>query len=175
MNLLDNFKRFLKEAKASTAIEFAIVFPLYVFFLIAFIEFGIMMYGNALLDSTLTRASRRAMVGCIKGECDNENLVNNILAEIDEASFGFISNDDTALGGKLKVKIAPIDTNVALVIDGTVILGDGGDVVSYCLEYDWNDLLPITPSTFIPGLPKGTITFKTCTVVRNEEYGAYQR
>lgn len=175
MNLLVSFKKILRENKASAALEFAFVFPIYFFLLMGFVEFGIMMYGNALLDSSLTRASRRAMVGCMEGECDEQNIINDILEELRRSSFGFIGNQNDALGSNLKVSITTLGSGENYIEDMEDIsglnLGNGGDIVSYCLKYDWNDFFPITPAKLIYGFPEGVMTFRTCTVVRNEEFG----
>ena len=167
--------KIIKDTEAATAVEFALVFPLFFFFLMGFIEFGFIMFGNAVIDSVMTRASRRGMVGCIERDCDsaNKQTVQNILEEIKRNSMGLVNTTDTnSEGAKLEISIQPVDDIATSLgaepIWGAMDLGQSGDIVVYAVKYDWSLFLPLP--TNIIGFHDEFFTFHFATVVRNEQF-----
>lgn len=178
------FKKFIRNTQAATAVEFALVFPILFFFLLAFIEFGIIMFGNAMLDSAITRASRRAMTGCIENDCQVHGVVTpkQFLEDVEFYSGGYIDTGDSE---KFKIIVRPIeDGDEVLPIitaspgqdDGNggresyIDLGQGKDVVIYYAEYRWDLILPFVNNLDIIGFHELFFNFPFVTVVRNEDF-----
>lgn len=171
--------KLVRDIRAVAAVEFALVFPLFFFFLMGFIEFGFIMFGNAVLDSVVTRASRRGMVGCIERECGDAAKVQTIASikeQIRTNSIGLIDPDGTNEDGspKFNIAIQPVNDLAGDLAGepawGTENMGNGGDLVVYAVEYDWSVFLPLP--TNIIGFHDEFFTFTFATVVRNEEFQA---
>lgn len=166
--------RFARAKKGATAIEFAIAFPVFIFFFCALLEFCFIAWGNSLLDNILNQTAREGMVGCLRNEAQNGNCVNRFATDpaelrrdIVRRSAGFIRACD---GNRLTFSAAPAPGyNTATLAPNVVNLGQSEEVVAYRITYDWPTLFPILN---IPVIFRDFTQFQSVTIVRNEPFGA---
>lgn len=178
-----------KNDKGSTIIEFAFIAPLLAMFLVAFIEFGMIMFSSILMESGLRDASRFGITGrVITGATRLESIVQIIA----DRTIGLI--DMTAV--QIDVLVYPnfanvgagedfVDGNANATYDvgetytdsngngtwdsdiGVAGAGGTGDVVLYRISYDWPLLTPFA-SRFIGS--GATFPLKASIAVRNEPW-----
>jgi Flp pilus assembly protein TadG len=135
---------FIKEQKGASAIEFAIVLPLFLVLVFGIIEFGVIMYDKAVI----TNASREgARFGILFDEPVNSD------AEI-------LSKVNTHLNnGGLLITLGGTANTPSVTVDRTAL-----PLLSVSVAYNYDFL--IVPN-FVPGIPQ-TLSLSATTTMRME-------
>lgn len=155
-------------------IEFAIAFPVFLFFFMGLMEIGFVTFGNALIDNMMNQAARQAMVGCqrnefIGGVCDEKFAVTPavIRKTMREKSFGLVDACDK---DKLIISVAPVTAfNFTDPATNTMDLGQGNELVVYYAKYNWPIFTPVLKIKEIFG---SFMEHEYTTVLRNERFGS---
>ncbi|HEX7007115.1 MAG TPA: TadE/TadG family type IV pilus assembly protein [Alphaproteobacteria bacterium] len=184
--LIRLFRRLRREEDGSEAIEFALIFPGFLLILVGAIEFAVVTFIGAILESAMADASRFGITGGAPSGMTREEYVLQIVADrtyglvdLDKAkletlvypSFGDIGkpepfideNDNDAYD--LGEDFTDVNGNGQWDPDmGAVGLGGPGEVVLYRITYTWGMLTPVLEPII------GSITQSASTAVRNEPY-----
>ncbi len=185
-NAIGEFK---KREEGSTMVEFALVAPLLAMFLIAIVEFGMIMFSSILMESGLRDASRFGITG---REVAGATRLENIVQIISDRTIGLIDMD----AADVSVLVYPSFSDVGAGEDyvdgngngsydagetytdsngnggwdsdiGVAGAGGTGDIVLYRISYDWPILTPFA-SSFIGD--EGTFQLRASIAVRNEPW-----
>ncbi len=171
-------KKITKNNSGATAIEFAVAFPIFIFFFLGVLEFSLVAWGNSMMDNMLTQVARKGMVGCIRGEsfyneeskqieCVNGYSVEpvQLRRDIQIRSAGIIRACDSS---RFQLEAAPSrNFSESDITPGVVNLGQGSETVVYRMRYQWPVFFPIFK---IPGLFGEFVDYEVVTVVRNEPF-----
>ena len=144
--------KLLKNQDGASAVEFAIVLPLFVVLIFGIIEFGVIMYNKAIITNASREGARFAILfdSVVHTDLDIENKVKEHL------KFDPIDNSSILinLGGASApptISVLPPDRKT-------------GDSISVTVTYPYDFML--LPD-FLPGLPQ-TLTLNGITTMRME-------
>ncbi len=73
--------RFKRCKRGATAIEFAFVFPIFLFIILGLFELGLIAYTSVALESIVTRVGREASIGSIPGTGPRSERVRALIME----------------------------------------------------------------------------------------------
>lgn len=183
-------RAFWREADGVTALEFAMIAPVFLLIITGILEFSMIMFTTTVMESATNSTSRMGKTGYnTPGVTRQDTIINSIKSRtaglLDPTKITITSKvySDFASVGKPEPCISPVtppcpgtsginftdingngswDSDMA-----SVGLGDEGDVVVYSVTYPW----PIMSPLMVPML--GSIYNITVrAVVRNEPYGS---
>lgn len=156
----------VKDARGGALLEFALVAPVFFLLFIGTIEFGIIKFGNEVIDNVVSKAARESLVGCKKGEYDENDQcmngidMNEIRSTISRRSAGFVKVDD---GSRFQLAVRSAGSgNCRSGVD----LGGPLDIRVFHACYSWGVMTPFIRNLF----PNNTLNFETVTIVRNEAF-----
>lgn len=162
-----------RDARGVAAIEFALIFPIFILFLFMIIEYGLMFFGNAVITNMNNQVARESMVGCINAEIVN-NACTIATYKVDEAqlraniirrSAGFVDANNAS---RFTFTVAAY-TEFPNVMPATKInLGQGNDLRVFRMRYQWPVFFSMLKN--IPPF-RDMINFETYSIVRNEPFG----
>lgn len=166
-------RHILCDQEGVTLIEFAISFPIFLFFFFGLFESSLMMFGNNLIQNMMDQSARLGVVGCQRNEfengvCKTDYLVDpvHIRKEIVQKSYGLIAACDK---NRLTISVAPVGSPDADNPDsGKVDLGQGDEVVVYYVKYHWRTFTPYLKIKEVFG---DFVDYQYTAVVRNERFG----
>ena len=170
------------------ALEFAFVMPIFVLILMGIIEFSLIMFTSAVMESATNNTARLGKTGYTDSNMTREQLIiNNIKSRthglLDPAkitihsevyaSFSKVNQPEPCIspthppcGGTAGTNYVDVNGNGQWDADmGAAGQGNAGDVVVYTASYPW----PI----FTPGIQLmlgRTFTISSRTVVKNEPF-----
>ena len=175
--------------QGSTIVEFALIAPLMAMFLVAIIEFGMIMFSSILMESGLRDASRFGITG---REVTGATRLENIVQIISDRTIGLIDMNAATIDILVYPSFADVgagedfvDGNANATYDagetytdsngngawdsdiGVAGAGGTGDIVLYRILYDWPLLTPFA-SSFIG--EAGTFKLRASIAVRNEPW-----
>jgi Flp pilus assembly pilin Flp len=180
---------FIADGDGATAVEFALVAPVFFLLIIGMIELSLVMMANAILQSAVGDAARTGITGNSPAgssrteaiEAAIDDLTGEILdptrLQLDELvypSFDSIGKPEpfTDQNGNgaydTGEPFTDINGNGHWDADmGAAGLGGPGDIVLYRARYDWQLITPFIRNVF---LPDGVIHLEATTAVRNEPF-----
>jgi Flp pilus assembly pilin Flp len=176
-----------KDEEGVTAIEFAIVAPVLLTFLLGIIEVGMIFFNTMLIEGAITNTARLGKTGFVQEGISREQTIMNML---EERTAGMIDLDDITItatvypgfdtiGDAEPCKVAScsassppgdyddINGNGKWDSDmGVAGYGYANDVVVYTVTYNWPIMTPFMSAVF------GTSTYNITAraVVKNEPY-----
>lgn len=183
---------FLRCREGASLVEFALVFPILIVFVIGLIEVGMMMFIQSAMEGGLRQASRWGITGqTVVGET-REETIRSIL---EEHTLGMIDFDDATItmmtydsfsdvgqpepftdqdpfNGTYDVGEPYTDLNGNTQWDadrGVEGVGNSSEIVSYTVDYHWVPLTGLISSFVGDG---DGIAMSATTVVRNEPFVA---
>ena len=169
-----------------TAIEFAMIAPVFVIMLMGIVEFSLVMFVNSTIEGATAASGRYGKTGYTAyGSSRKQQIIDTVAAKtnglLDPSlitvtttvypSFDSISKDepyiDTNHNGTHDVGEAYTDTNHNGQWDSTGVagLGNANDIVVYTVSYPWTINTPLIGRFF--GSP---FIISSRTVVKNEPY-----
>ena len=191
-NLIEvlNPRRFLKARSGASAMEFAIVAPVFVLLLAGMFEIAMVSFVGILAEGGLREASRYGITGQTPGTLTREERLVQI---VEEHTHGLISvspsnvtftvyedfehigtpepyEDNNPANGQYDPGESFTDWNDNAQWDvdpGVTGVGGAGDIVLYRIEYQWEFMTKIF-SVF--GGADGRLDMSTTIAVRNEPY-----
>ncbi len=112
------FKKFKKDQGGATALEFALISPLFFLLIFALIELSVAMFVNTVVEGGLRDASRIGLTGMNTGALSREQRIADI---VNEASLGMVNlqADD------IKSRIYPSFGDIGMPEPYEDINGDG--------------------------------------------------
>ncbi len=180
-----------KKDDGSTVVEFALVAPILAMFLVAIVEFGMIMFSSILMESGLRDASRFGITG---RELTGQTRLESIVQIISDRTIGLIDMNAATVDVMVYPSFSDVGTgedyvdgnangtydagetytdsngNGAWDSDiGVAGAGDTGDIVLYRISYDWPLLTPFA-SHFMGD--SGAFTLQASIAVRNEPWTA---
>ncbi|HYN38213.1 MAG TPA: TadE/TadG family type IV pilus assembly protein [Rhodospirillales bacterium] len=180
-----------RDDAGSPAIEFALAAPIFLLVAAAFVDFGIYMLVQVLIESSLRDAARYGITGQTPA---NGDRLAEMLGILERGTHGLVDVDQI----ELTIQAYPtfsdvgagedfVDGNSNGVYDlgetfkdcngngardadrGTGGTGNSGDVVSYRIDYDW----PMWTGMLTPLIGHaGKLHIQASTAVRNEPWDA---
>jgi len=162
-------KSLISNNEGAAALEFALVFPVMIFFVMAIIEFGLIMHVNTLVDNATHEGARLGSTGNTYADLNATGL------ERKEFIDGYIRDrlgswvrDSDQLNVSTKIVgagMGGVGTDLeALNHEG---YGGGGEAVVYNVNYKWHILTPIMAN--IIG-EEGEFLLTATAVVKNENF-----
>ena len=155
----------LFNTKGSTAIEFAIVAPVFLLLLIGAFEVGAIMLVKTTLETAVYQVSRFGRTGSsVAGQTPQQVAVS--LA--DEYSFGIVNASNLVLTVTPYASFSAMPTLNAAPNTGVQNFGTANQAVLYTLSYNWNFFTPLVGKYLSPN---GTsITLTASAIVENEPF-----
>lgn len=154
-----------KQNKRGVAsIEFAMIAPIFFFFLIGVTELSLIMFVEHLLENTTYNASRVSKTGYIEA---GKTQLETVMLEVNKRMGNLAPLLDPA-------KITVTTDSYGNLSDigqpgaGTTGLGVTGEVMVYTISYPWKLFTPMIGS--IMGDENNIINLSSRIVVRNEPY-----
>lgn len=182
--------RDLMRANSGVAmIEMAFIFPIFFFMTTGIIEFALITFGNAMMDSSLNQFARASMVGCmnhdydkVTGFCKTNSLANidylkglikdRSVGLVNTSSANFCLNSDINGNPQQQVQtfICPDGNGGKKEVKITLTtsnLGLGADMTLMRIEYKWPIFTPLMKALY---WHKGEIDYASAIIVRNEPF-----
>ncbi len=189
--MLQTIRTFGKAEEGVTAVEFALVMPVFLFILFGIIEFSLIFYATILLEGATGNSSRMGKTGYSAEDMSREEYIYGLVKEkasalMDAAlieietkvygQFGHIGDPepltlDANGNGKYDMGDAYDDINGNGQWDEDMAaagLGGAGDVVVYTVRYPWHLKTPLFRTLI--GDAQGNFPIESKVVVRNEPY-----
>ncbi len=159
------FSKFLKDHRAVSALEFAIVFPIAFTSMFAVIEVARYHYINSKLHEVVRSVSRDQQAVFNKEERESLNSAKihaDFNTEIEDYFGTEISLDDVNL--EIKVYDNVSDYVDGIAIAGENVVGQASQLVVYQVTYNWQSITP-----YIDALLSDEIkTLKVLKIIQNE-------
>jgi Flp pilus assembly protein TadG len=169
--MLRKFRKF--DEKGASAIEFAILLPIFIFLIFSIIEFGFLMFINSLVNNAVTEAGRLGITGSNYEWRQNLNPGETPLTRDQYIEKTLKEKMGTLADyGELDIKSYKYSGVDKLTIGGgeaSVGAGGSGQMVAYNVTYTVDILSPIL-MPFIGTNGKYVITART--IVQNEDFDA---
>lgn len=181
-----HFPTVIRCDRGATAIEFAFLAPVFVLMLMAIIEFSLIMFTSAVMESATNNTARLGKTGYVAaGSTRTEQIIANIKARTSGlldpnkitittqvySGFPQVGQPEPCItqspcSGAAGVNFQDINGNGTWDADmGAVGQGNAGDVVVYVANYPWPIFTPV-----IRTLVGNTFTISSRTVVKNEPF-----
>jgi len=183
------FSRFCKNNSGITAVEFAFVLPIMLFFIFGILEFSMVFMAANVLENAANTGTRTGKTGFVDKDISREqtirNTINQRLAGFLDPSkitittrvykaFGDIGKAepyvDRNTNGQYDKGESYTDVNANGQWDsdmGTTGLGVAGEIVVYEISYPWQVMTPFISQMLADD---GLINLTSHIVVRNEPY-----
>jgi Flp pilus assembly protein TadG len=162
-------KSLLKNSEGAAALEFALVFPVMIFFVMAIIEFGLIMHVNTLVDNATHEGARLGTTGNTYADLNATGLERKEFIDSyirDQLGNWVRSSDQLNVTTKIiGANIGAVGNNLTTV--GHQGFGSGGEAVVYNVQYKWQILTPIMAN--IIG-EDGNFLMTATAVVKNENF-----
>lgn len=153
-----------KSRRGSTAVEFAIIAPVFFMLFIGLTEISLIMLGQHLLENATFNSSRLAKTGYITaGKTQMETVMAALNAELGSLAplidVSKVTMTSTAYGNL---------SQIGQPEQGVASLGTAQQVVVYTVSYPWKLFTPMISD--IMGDEHGIMVLTSRIVVRNEPY-----
>lgn len=178
----------LRNEEGVTAIEFALISPVFMLMILGIIEFSLIMFTAAVMEGATNNTSRLGKTGYVPdGITRQQAIINNVNSKthglLDSShitlttevysNFTDVGQPEPCISpvtapcpGTVGVNFVDVNGNGTWDADmGAAGLGNPGDVVVYTVSYPWPIMTPMMRVILGP-----TYTIRTRTVVRNEPY-----
>jgi Flp pilus assembly protein TadG len=167
---MKNIIKFFRKNEGVAAIEFALIFPIFILFFFMVLEYSIMSFGNSVMQNMVNMIARQSSMGCYDAEyvtgnpnactstffADSTGLKNEIIRK----SIGLVDANDSS---RFTFTAGPVGSYTT-----GLDMGQGGEIRVIRMAYDWPIFFSYLSSL---GLIGNTANFETVTVVRNERFG----
>jgi hypothetical protein len=180
-------RRLLGCTAGATAVEFAIILPLLLLFIVGGIETAIILFIGSSIESAVMEASRYGITG---GSSSGESRADKVLDIVEAKTYGLLDMTKVNMETLVYQSFADIgkpepfvDQNANKAYDtgepfvdvngnaawdadmGKAGLGGPSDVVVYRLSYDWGVVTPVMRE-----IVGATVTHVSSIAVRNEPF-----
>lgn len=189
MNINRHHNQLFRSQSGITSVEFAIVAPVMIILMMGIIEFSLIMFTNAVMESAATTTARYGKTGYVAaGSSRQQQIIDNInnmtaglldpnrivITTTVYSNLSQVGRPETCIipatppcGGTAGVNYIDINGNGQWDADmGVAGLGNADDIVVYTVSYPW----PVTTPS-IGALIGNPYNITVRTVVKNEPYG----
>ena len=150
--------------KGVTAVEFALIAPVFFLFFIGVVEMSMIMLTQHLLESATYNASRVAKTGRV---ADGKTQMETVIGVLDNELGGLSPLVNVALLTFTSTVYGTLN-QIDVPGQGVAGLGAADQVVVYTVSYPWKIFTPMISE--IIGDQNGIIRLTSRIVVRNEPY-----
>ncbi|OJW51447.1 MAG: hypothetical protein BGO67_06795 [Alphaproteobacteria bacterium 41-28] len=152
--------------KGATAVEFALIAP--VFFLVFFgiFEVGAILLVQTSLETSILQVSRFGRTG---GSVAGQTSSQTAIALADQYSFGLVNPTNLVLTVTPYSSFSAMPTLANAPTGGTQNFGTANQDVLYTLSYNWTFFTPML-GTLLSPTGNGSITLTASAVVQNEPF-----
>ena len=183
--------RFSKNDSGITAVEFAFVLPILLFFIFGILEFSMVFMAANVLENAANTGTRTGKTGYVDANISREQTIRNSINSrlsgfLDPAKIAIVTRIYKAFGdigkaepyadrntnGQYDFGESYTDVNANGQWDsdmGTTGLGVAGEIVVYEISYPWQVMTPFMSQILADD---GLINLTSHIVVRNEPYGS---
>lgn len=176
-------RAFLRDDKAATALEFALIAPPFFFMMLAIFELAIVFMVSVTLDSATQYAARLVRTGQAQTGAYTETMFENAVC----SNLGWLSsmcqasNDTQASSNNLYVDAevkssfgasnpsSPVQSGVWTPANLKFNMGGPGDIVIIHTYFQWKLITPVLYGG-LQSLPGGITVISSTAVFRNEPY-----
>jgi Flp pilus assembly protein TadG len=148
--------------KGATAVEMALITPIFFLFLMGMTEVSLMLTAQQLMESATFNATRLAKTGYT---ATGKTQLQTITQVLNNELQGFGTLIDVS---KLTMTYRSYNTFTQIGTGGSSGLGTAAQIVVYTVSYPWPLFTPMLKA--IIGT-NGVVTLNSQIVVRNEPYG----
>lgn len=189
-NYTSQFWRIRNCCRGATAVEYALILPILIYFIIGIIEFNVLMYASTVLEGATSIAAREGKTGYTQSGVSQQTYIygliqGRVVGILDPSQLQITSKsyaNFTAVGkpepcispaaapcpGTAGVNYVDVNHNGTWDADqGAAGLGSAGDIVVYTVTYPWKILTPLMTPFFSNN---GTVTLTSSAIVKNEPY-----
>lgn len=159
---------FIRNNKGVTALETAVVLPVFLLMIFGIIEFALMMHVSSLVENATHEAARKGSTGDVYGDLNPDNLDRDAFIEkyLRARLGGWVRDEgvitiSTKTAGSLQEVISGGGGG------GALKFGDAGEAVLYTVTYNWKILTPVMAQ--IIGT-NGFFPIRSSVVVQNENF-----
>jgi Flp pilus assembly protein TadG len=172
----------VSHSEGETIIEFAIVLPIFLMFLMGTMEYGMVMYAQSVLDGGLSAAAREGATGYTgSGGQSQYQYVFGVLSsriqgllDPNQVQLNVVSQSTLNVTGIPAPCMNNPPPPPPTIPKCSQNLGAGGDVSVYTASYPWPVITPFLQAVLgqgIYGVPTpGTFWLSASAVVKNEPY-----
>ena len=186
----NHLTRFCNNDSGITAVEFAFVLPVLLFFIFGILEFSMVFMAANVLENAANTGTRTGKTGFVDQNISREQTIRNTINQrlsgfLDPAKILIVTRVYKAFGdiGKPEPYVdrnnsgsydtgdtyTDVNSNGSWDSDmGTTGLGVAGEVVVYEISYPWQVMTPFMSQILADD---GLINLTSHIVVRNEPYG----
>jgi Flp pilus assembly protein TadG len=87
-------RRLHRDERGQAALEFLLIFPIFVLFLLLLVDLGLMMYGQISTANAVREGARYASVNCSDGNCTAGTIATTPAERAADRSSGFLDAAD---------------------------------------------------------------------------------
>jgi Flp pilus assembly pilin Flp len=180
---------FSRKCEGATAVEYALILPILLMFIVGIIEFNVLMYASAVLEGATSVAARSGKTGYTAAGVSQQTYIYNLvktkvsgildptqlqISSKSYANFTAVGKPEPCISppaspctGTAGVNFVDVNHNGVWDADqGAAGLGSAGDIVVYTITYPWYLMTPIVS----PFFANGKVTLTSSAIVKNEPY-----
>lgn len=159
---LKNKKKYLINSQGATALEMAIIGPIFLIFLLGIFEVGMIMLIKTSMEMAILETVRFGRTGStVSGQTASQTAVGLATTY----SFGLINPSKMRLTVSAYPSYAAVPNFNALPDNGSQNFGTSNQIVVYTLAYDWHFFTPLVGNLLSSS---NFITIRASSVVMNE-------
>lgn len=152
--------------KGATAIEFALIAPVFFLIFLGIFEVGAILLIQTSLETSILQVSRFGRTGStVTGQTSQQTA----LALASQYSFGLVNPANLVLTVTPYTSFAAMPTLDQAPSSGTQNFGTGNQAVLYTLSYNWKLFTPFVGNLLSP-TGNGSIKLTASAVVQNEPF-----
>ncbi len=164
------FLSFMRNDSGVTAIEFALIAPVFLYLLMGILELSLMFFATIIVDGAVLDAGRRIRTGQAQTSGDT---LGYFTTEVCDHMYGVYSCSDITFDVRTFSDFASVSVPIEVDDDGEYVTefsaGSSGEITAVRAIYAWNFFTPLIGAFF--GEDGGNSrTLTMTTVFRNEAY-----
>lgn len=164
-------RRLGRDEGGATAVEFALLLPVFMYLLIGIIEMAMMFYTMTVVDNAVHAAGRRIRTG--QAQLSNDTL-NTFKVNLCNSLYGVYNCNNITLDIRTFGTFSSVSMPIQVDADGNVIntqfsMGGAGQIQAIRATYNWTFFTPMIKLYFGTG-GGNTRRMTSTTVFKNEPY-----
>ncbi len=156
----------IESTRGTTAVEFALIAPVFFLILLGIFEFGMVVLIQTSLETSILQVSRFGRTGSVVA---GQSAAQTAIALADQYSFGLVNPANLVLTVTPYASFAAIPPLATAPTTGAQNFGKSSQPVLYTLSYNWNFFTPLVGSVLSPN-GTGSITLTASAIVQNEPF-----
>lgn len=161
--------RFLRDHRGATAVELALVLPVFLYLLIGIVEMSLMFYARTMVDGAVLEAGRQIRTG--QAQLSGDTLTT-FTTQLCNSLYGAYDCGNISIDVRTFSSFSSVSIPIELDDDGVPITqfsaGGSGEITAVRAIYNWTFFTPMIGILF--GTTDTTIQLTMTTVFQNEPY-----